>query len=137
MTWVRGDKLVRAVRLGCCRDPAAASGCRVRGLPSGPRPLEQKRGLTTLLPPDLVVKGDVKRGRVVVDLEVGAGLEPTGLPLAVGQVAITALAVPRIRSVVFTLDGTPTAVPVPSTRGTGRDTARVVRASDYRTVLAR
>ena len=137
VTWVRGNKLVRAVRPGVAESRQQRLDAALAVLSSGPLPLEQKRGFTTLLPPDLVIDGDVKRGRVVVELEVGAGLEPTGLPLAVGQVAVTALAVPRIRSVVFTLDGTPTPVPVPSTRGTGRDTVRVVRASDYRTVLAR
>ncbi len=137
VTWVRGDKLVRAVRLGVAETRQERLDVALVALLSGPGPVEQTRGFTTLLPPDVRVVGEVKRGRVVVALELGGGLETGGLPLAVGQVAVTALAVPRVRSVVFTIDGTPTAVPVPSTRGPGRDTARVVRVSDYRTVLAR
>jgi spore germination protein GerM len=137
VTWVRGEKLVRSVRLGVAETRQERLDAALDSLLSGPRQREQTKGLSTLLPPDVVVKGEVKRGRAVIAIELGAGLEPGGLPLAVGQVAVTALAVPRIRTVVFTVDGTPTPVPVPRTRGPGRDTVRVVRASDYRSVLAR
>jgi len=137
VTWVRGEKLVRSVRLGVAETRQERLDAALNALLSGPRPREKTKGFTTLLPPDVVVRGEVKRGRAVIALELGAGLEPGGLPIAVGQVAVTALAVPRVRSVVFTVDGAPTSVPVPSTRGPGRDTARVVRASDYRSVLAR
>jgi spore germination protein GerM len=137
VTWVRGEKLVRSARLGVAETRQERLDAALLGLLSGPRPREQTKGFTTLLPPDVVVGGEVKRGRAVISIELGAGLEPGGLPLAVGQVAVTALAVPRVRSVVFTVDGSPTAVPVPRTRGPGRDTVRVVRASDYRSVLAR
>ncbi len=137
VTWVRGDKLVRTVRLGVAESRQERLDAALTGLLSGPGPVEQARGLTTLLPPDLLVDGEVRRSRVVVDIVLGAGLETSGLPLAVGQVAVTALAVPGVRTVVFTIDGSPTAVPVPSTRRAGPDNARVVQASDYRSVLAR
>ncbi|MCZ3388486.1 MAG: GerMN domain-containing protein [Actinomycetia bacterium] len=137
VTWVRREKLVRAVRLGVAETRQERLDAALDVLLSGPGPREQTKGFTTLLPPDVVVRSEVKRGRAVIAIELGAGIEPGGLPLAAGQVAVTALAVPRVRSVVFTVGGSPTAVPVPSTRGPGRDTARVVRASDYRSVLAR
>jgi hypothetical protein len=74
----------------------------------------------------------VKRRRVLIELTVDTGIESVGLPLAVGQIAVTALAVPRVRTVVFSVDGLPTSVPLPG----GRGDASVVRLSDYRTVLA-
>ena len=136
VTWVRGDKLKRAARLGVAETRQEQLDAALIALLGGPSPAERTRGFTTLLPPDVQVVGEVKRGRAVIALELGAGLEPGGLPLAVGQVALTALAVPRVRTVVFTVDGTRTSVPVPSARGSGRETVRVVRESDYRTVLA-
>lgn len=137
VTWVRGDKLVRAVRLGVADTRQERLDAALSALLGGPRPVEKTRGFTTLLPPDVVVAGEVKRARVFIEVEFGGGVETGGLPLAVGQVAVTALALPRVRSVLFTVDGTPTVVPVPSRRGSGKNTARVVRASDYRTVIAR
>jgi spore germination protein GerM len=137
VTWVRGDKLVRTARLGAAETRQERLDAAIHVLLDGPRPVDHTRGFTTLLPPDVQVTGDVKRGRVVIELTVPAGLEPGGLPLAVGQVAVTALAVPRVRTVVFTIDGETTAVPLPDRKGPGRNDARVVRASDYRSVLAR
>lgn len=137
VTWVRGEKLVRTARLGFAETREERLDAALTALLGGPRPVEKTRGFTTLLPPDVVVAGEVKRARVVINVELGAGVETGGLPLAIGQVAVTALAVPRVRSVLFTVDGTPTAVPVPRRRGSGKNTARVVRASDYRTVIAR
>lgn len=137
VTWVRGDRLARTPRIGVAETPQERLDSAFAALLSGPRAAEQTRGLTTLLPPDVQVSGEIKRRRAVVALDLGGGLEPGGLSLAIGQVAVTALAVPGVQSVVFTVDGTPTAVPVPSSRGSGRDIVRVVRASDYRKVLAR
>lgn len=136
VTWVRGDKLIRVGRLGVADTRQDRLDAALAVLLDGPLPLGQQKGLTTLLPPDVQVTGEVKRGRAVIALTVGTGLEPGGLPLAVGQVAVTALSVARVRTVVFTVDGVPTAVPLPGD-GSGRDTARVVRLSDYRSVLVR
>ncbi len=132
VTWVRGDSLARAQRLGLADTRQDRLDVTLDELLRGPRPAEQIKGFTTLLPPDVQVAGDVKGRRALIELTVGTGLEPVGLPLAVGQIAVTALSVPRVRSVVFTVDGVPTPVPLPGSRG---DT-RVVRLSDYRTVLA-
>lgn len=137
VTWVRGDKLIRVGRLGVASTRQERLDAALAVLLDGPLPLGQQKGFTTLLPPDVQVAGEVKRVRAVIELTVGTGLEPGGLPLAVGQVAVTALSVARVRTVVFTVDGVPTAVPLPGDDGSGRDTARVVRLSDYRSVLVR
>jgi hypothetical protein len=137
VTWVRGDTLVRVGGLGVADTRQDRLDAALAVLLDGPLPLGQEKGYTTLLPPDVQVTGDIKQARAVIALTVGTGLEPGGLPLAVGQVAVTALSVPRVRTVVFTVDGVPTAVPLPGDDGAGRDTARVVRLSDYRSVLVR
>lgn len=135
VTWVRGDKLVRVGRLGMADSRQAELDAALAVLLAGPLDLGQQKGFTTLLPPDVQVTGEVKRQRAVIALTVGTGLEPGGLPLAVGQLAVTALSVAQVRKVVFTVDGVPTVVPLPGDDGSGRDTARVVRLSDYRSVL--
>lgn len=132
VTWVRGESLARAMRPGIAGTRQEELDVALDLLLSGPRPAEQIKGSTTLLPPDLQLTGEVRRGRALIELTVETGLEPVGLPLAVGQVAVTALTVPRVRSVVFSVDGVPTTVPLPNSRGD----ARVVRLGDYRGVLA-
>ena len=132
VTWVRGDSLARAQRPGLADTRQQQLDVALDELLSGPRPAEQIKGATTLLPPDLQLTGELRKRRAVIELTVDTGLEPVGLPLAVGQVAVTALAVPRVRSVVFTVDGVPTSVPLPNSR----EDAKVVRLSDYRGVLA-
>ena len=132
VTWVRGDSLARAQRAGSAETRQQRLDVALEMLLTGPRPAEQIKGSTTLLPPDLQLAGEVQKRRAVIELTVDTGLEPVGLPLAVGQVAVTALAVPRVRSVVFSVDGVPTPVPLPNNRGD----ARVVRLSDYRGVLS-
>lgn len=132
VTWVRGDSLARAQRPGLADTRQQQLDVALDALLNGPRPAEQIKGSTTLLPPDLQLTGELRKRRAVIDLTVETGLEPVGLPLAVGQVAVTALSVPRVRSVVFSVDGVPTPVPVPDDRGD----ADVVRLSDYRSVLA-
>lgn len=131
VTWVRGDSLARSVRPGIAETRQEQLNVALDLLLSGPRPAEQIKGSTTLLPPDLLLSGELRKRRAVIELTVDTGLEPVGLPLAVGQVAVTALAVPRVQSVVFSVDGVPTPVPLPD----GRGDARVVRLADYRDVL--
>ncbi len=132
VTWVRGDSLARTQRVGVAETRQERLDVALGELLRGPRPAEQIKGFTTLLPPDVQVAGEVQRRRVLIELTVDTGIEPVGLPLAVGQIAVTALAVPRVRTVVFSVDGVRTSVPLPG----GRGDASVVRLSDYRTVLA-
>ncbi len=130
VTWVRGDSLARAQRAGSAETRQQRLDVALATLLDGPRPAEQIKGSTTLLPPDLQVTGEVLRRRAVIELTVDTALESVGLPLAVGQVAVTALSVPRVRTVVFSIDGVPTPVPLPNSRGD----ARIVSLSDYRGV---
>ncbi|MEO8108355.1 MAG: GerMN domain-containing protein [Actinomycetes bacterium] len=131
VTWVRGDSLARAQRAGVAETRQEVLDVAFAALLDGPRPAEQIKGSTTLLPPDLQLSGDVRKRRVVIELTVDSGLEPVGLPLAVGQVAVTALVIPRVQAVVFSVDGVPTSIPLPDNRGD----ARVVRLADYQGVL--
>jgi spore germination protein GerM len=97
----------------------------------GPRPTEQRQGYRTLLPVDLVIEGELRGTRAAIDLKLTTPTETGGVALAVGQIAVTALAVPHVRSVVFSVNGRRTKVEVPGRqRGVG-----VVRERDYRGVL--
>jgi spore germination protein GerM len=131
VAWVRGRDLELAERLVPASTRQDELDAALLELVAGPDPLERDRGLTTLLPPDVVLVGDVKRARAVVDLTLTTPPGAGTLPLVVGQIAMTALSVSEVRSVVFTVDGVPTEVPLPRTG----DLARVVTERDYRTVL--
>ena len=103
----------------------------------GPLPLEQQEGFTTLLPPDVQVTGEVRRARVVIELDGGHRARARwAAPRRRAGGGDGACRWRGVRSVVFTVDGVPTAVPLPGD-GSGQDTARVVRLSDYRSVLVR
>lgn len=129
VAWVRGDQLIEATRQVSAETRQEQLDAALAALLGGPTTDEQRGGLTTLLPPDLGVDGVVEGGRVVLDLTAASALEPGGVPLAVGQAALTGLGVPGVRRVVFAVDGEPTPVPLPD-----GGTTRVVRAADYRTV---
>ena len=131
VTWVRGEKLVpveRLVRAGSREDQLDAA---LFELAVGPGSAEQSRGLITLLPPDLVIDGTVRRSRAVLDLTVTTQTEQGGVPLAVGQLATTAMSVPGVTSVRFSVDGDRFDAPIP---GGSRD-KRVVTMKDYRGVI--
>ena len=132
VTWVKGEKLVQTVRL----IPAKTRQDRLDAallelVVQGPRPAEQSRGLETKIPPGLSVDGTVHHARVMLDVPKGSQVEPGGVELAVGQLATTALSIPKVRTVVFSIDGTPTEVSVPD----AKKPQRVLRMRDYRSVL--
>jgi hypothetical protein len=132
VTWVRGEKLVQTERL----IPAKTRQDRLDAallelVVNGPRPAEQRRGLETKIPPGLSVDGTVRRARVMLDVPKGSQVEPGGVTLAVGQLATTALSIPGVRTVVFSIDGSPTEVSVPD----ARKPQRVLTMRDYRSVL--
>ena len=130
VVWVREDRLVPSVRFVPAGLPQEQLDAALAALLAGPKPEEQERGLATLLPPDLRIDAVVEGRRAVVDLGITTAPEAGRLPLAVGQVALTALGVPEVRSVTFLVDGDPTSVDLP-----GGGTARVVRLSDYADVV--
>lgn len=131
VTWVQGDRLVQRLRLL----PADTRQEQLDGalnalVNGGLRPTEVAAGLESRLPPGLPVMGTVRGSRVALELTSESQTEPGGIELAVGQLATTALSIPGVRSVVFTVDGDRTAVPVPDGRP-----RTVLRMSDYRSVL--
>jgi spore germination protein GerM len=133
VTWVKGEKLVQTVRF----IPAKTRQDRLDAallelVVNGPRPAEQRRGLETKIPPGLSVEGTVRGSRVKLDVPKGSQVEPGGVDLAVGQLATTALSIPKVRTVVFTIDGSRTEVPVPDPK---QKPQRVLTMRDYRSVL--
>jgi hypothetical protein len=131
VTWVKGNKLEQLGRFVPASTREELFDGAMLELRLGPRPTEQIEGFRTLLPIDLEIDGDL-RGRVAaIDLDVTTQTQQSGVELAVGQIATTALSIQGVRSVVFSVDGEATRVPVPDRN---RD-VRVVRASNYRTLL--
>jgi hypothetical protein len=132
VTWVKGQKLVQTVRF----IPAKTRQDRLEAalfelVVNGPRASEQRRGLETTIPPGLVIDGTVHRRRVTLDVPNNSQFESGGVELAVGQLATTALSIPNVRTVVFSVDGSPTDVSVPD----AKKPQRVLTMRDYRTVL--
>ncbi len=131
VTWVRGNMLDRVGRFVPASSRSELLKAALFELEVGPRPTEQRQGYRTLLPVDLVIEGELRRTRASIDLKLTTPTETGGVALAVGQIAVTALAVPHVRSVVFSVNGRRTKVEVPGRqRGVG-----VVRERDYRGVL--
>jgi len=131
VTWVKGNKLAQLVRFVPATNRDELFDGAMLELRLGPRPTEQVEGFRTLLPIDLVIDGDLRGHLAAVNLEVTTQTQQSGVELAVGQVATTALSIQGVRSVVFSVNGESTRVPVPDRN---RD-VRVVRASNYRTLL--
>ncbi|MFL6180403.1 MAG: GerMN domain-containing protein [Actinomycetes bacterium] len=132
ITWVKKEKLVQRIRL----IPAKTRQDRLDGallelVVNGPSPAEQKHGLETKIPPGLSIDGTVHGSRVKLDVPNNSTFEQGGVEWAVGQLATTALSIPSVRQVVFSVDGSPTEVTVP-----GADKPqRVLTMRDYRKVL--
>ncbi|HEX5018658.1 MAG TPA: GerMN domain-containing protein [Actinomycetes bacterium] len=132
VTWVRGQRLVQVLRLEPVRTRQQKLDVAFNELRIGPRPTEQRRNLISLLPPDLIFEGDVRGERTVINLNGNLETPQSGVTLAVGQLATTALAVPGVRNVVFTIDGDRIRVPVPG----GGKLKGVVEMRDYRRILS-
>lgn len=131
VTWVRGNKLEPVGRLVSAASREQLLDTALLELSFGPRPTEQTQGYRTSLPSDVVFEGTIRRARASVDLQLTTPTEPGGVELAVGQIATTALAIKGVNTVVFSVDGQPERVPVPTRN---RD-VRVVRATDFRSLL--
>ena len=131
VTWVKGNKLEQLGRFVPASTREELLDGAMTELRLGPRPSEQVEGFRTLLPIDLEIDSELRGRRAAISLVVTTQTESGGVELAVGQIATTALAIQRVKSVVFTVNGSTTRVPVPQRN---RE-VRVVRASDYRTLL--
>jgi hypothetical protein len=131
VTWVKGNKLEQLGRFVPASTREELLDGAMLELRLGPRPTEQVEGFRSLLPVDLEIDGDLRRHVAAVDLVVTTQTQQSGVELAIGQIATTALSIQGVRSVVFSVNGEATRVPVPD-RNRG---VRVVRASNYRTLL--
>jgi hypothetical protein len=103
-------------------------------LTAGPSERERAHGLSSALGPDvrLTLVG-VSNGTATVGLDLGAQ-EPGAarLPLAVGQVVLTATSVDGVERVQLVRDGAPLQVPLPD----GSLTSAPLTPSDYGVLLA-
>ena len=101
----------------------------------GPSDRERARGLVTdLAPGATIVVRSISDGTANIELQsAGQDPSPSKLPIAVGQIVLTATSIVGIDRVVFARDGAAVAVPGPSGGGL---TADPLVASDYETLLA-
>ena len=104
-------------------------------LADGPSDRERARGLVTdLAPGATIVLRSISDGTANIELQsAGQDPSPSKLPIAVGQIVLTATSIVGIDRVVFARDGAAVAVPGPSGGGL---TADPLVASDYETLLA-
>jgi spore germination protein GerM len=103
-------------------------------LSQGPSESDRARGLGTALTPDanVYVVAAVGPG-IVIELDFGEqSLSAERLPLAVGQIVLTATSVPDVEQVRILSDGEPLEVPLPG----GALTDGPLRQSDYSELLA-
>ena len=101
----------------------------LRELSGGPPVGERTSGLSTNLSPGTNIEVTELSGSTVV-LDVGTGSQPPSadrLPLAIGQVVLTATSIAAVDQVVFTRDGEPLQAPLPG----GALTSQSVTAADY------
>ena len=131
VAWIRGQRLIVIDRLVAAEARAELVNAALGVLVGGPNTVEREEGLTTLVPPDASLTAQLSGRRAVVELQLG--LAPVNQSLAVGQVALTALSVRGVRSVEFTVNGTPTSVPLPG----GEESKGPVTARDYKDSVVR
>lgn len=99
----------------------------------GPSERERARGLLTDLGPGASLSvQSISGGTARIELR-STDPSPGKLPVAIGQVVLTATAVQGVDRVLFTLDGAPLSVPGPAA---GDLTGAALTASDYRAELA-
>ena len=126
---VGDDELVRssAGQVGSTTTDGLAQ--LLRALMRGPSDRERLAGLSTALNPDVdLALVSLVGGRATIDIR--AGQLPTGpgrLPLAVGQLVLTATSFDDVTEVVLTTDGTRIPAPLPG----GALTDRPLSAGDY------
>jgi spore germination protein GerM len=111
--FVDGDRLVSVSH--DIVDHATAPAV-IEALLVGPSEAEQRRGLRSALPDPSVVDG-ASFDRATVDVQLASSF--ADIPIrdqlfAVGQIVLTATNVAGVGTVVFTVDGEPIAVPLPT-----------------------
>jgi hypothetical protein len=101
----------------------------------GPTERERALGLATDLGPGstIVLRG-ISSGTANIELQsTGQDPSPSKLPVAVGQIVLTATSIDGVERVVFVREGTAVAVPGPSGGGL---TSEPLIAADYSALLA-
>ena len=131
VTWIHGQRLTVIGRRVVASGRSERVNAALAALVGGPTRAERKAGLTTRVPPDAVLLAEISGRRAIVNLDLGSA--PVSQSLAVGQVALTALSVRGVHSVVFTVAGSAVPVPLPG----GKESRGPVTARDYRSVVKR
>jgi hypothetical protein len=100
----------------------------------GPTERERAQGLVTdLAPGSTIVLRNMSAGTATIELQTtGQDPSPSKLPIAVGQIVLTATSIVGVDRVVFVRDGT--VVPVPGPSG-GAQTSDALIAADYSALL--
>ncbi|HEY9333143.1 MAG TPA: GerMN domain-containing protein [Kribbella sp.] len=135
VSFVRDDKLVTLVREVPTTTPADGLTAVVDALLAGPTDREQAGGITTALPPGLILTiVEVRGSRVVLELSgQTGGRSATENILAVGQIVLSLTAVQSIDQVTFARDG----VPVEALLADGALTTAPLTAADYDSLRSR
>jgi spore germination protein GerM len=132
---VRDDLLVPVPASARAAESSSATvAALLERLALGPQEDERTRGLSSALGPDVVIGLVRLEGTTaVVDVRAGAQLPSAGrLPLAVGQIVLTAVSVPGVDRVQLTAEGKPVQAPLPD----GALTDRPLSAPDYASLVA-
>jgi hypothetical protein len=114
--------------------PQQVADAALLALASGPTDPQRASGLSTALGPDVRVRlVDLAEGTARVSLDVlESGVSADRLPLAVGQVVLTAVSVQGVDRVLLVRDGQPIGAPLPG----GEQTTEPLVADDYASLLA-
>jgi spore germination protein GerM len=137
VVWVDEDERLVAVESTDSRiqgDTADQAADLLADLSGGPDAVERADGLSTVLAPDARVElVRLMGGSAWVQVDPGTqSPTPERLPIALGQIVLTATSVPAIDAVQFVTDGEPIQVPLPG----GELTAEPVTQSDYSVLLS-
>lgn len=133
---VRDDQLVPVpASVPPAGDVDSTVGALLEQLAVGPQEAERTRGLSSALGPDVGIGLVQLEGTTaVVEVRAGAQLPSASrLPLAVGQIVLTAVSVPGVDRVQLTAEGKPVQAPLPD----GALTDRPLSAADYASLVAR
>ncbi|MEV6286192.1 GerMN domain-containing protein [Kribbella sp. NPDC051770] len=133
VNFVRKDRLVRSVREvpnGPAQDRLAAI---VAALVAGPTERERASGISSALPVGLELTVSALEGsRAVIGLTGEADGSAAENVLAVGQIVLTATAIPTVKEVSFERDG----LPVEALLADGALTMNPLTAADYAALRA-
>ncbi len=115
-------------------DAGRVAAAALAALAGGPTDSQRSAGLSTALGPEARVDlVDALDGTARVELDVSSSaLSADRLPLALGQVVLTAVSVQGIDRVLLLRDGEPATAPLPG----GEQTSRPLVAADYAPLLA-